>query len=205
MKHHTVSTGSLAMTTATVSLLSFGFFGAPIYAEQSAPEGVAVRACSAVSSANKPSKEPNKRKRGNADNSTAEAPGCLEVRSSALDILEFLQSFVRDERWILTDEHNAEDSWTISRSLDIDELLAHTKTYTNPVRVNWTGGKAFLRATTLEREGGFHRVQISVIFEGYGQSSDPIATPRKSWPLDSNGSLETRLTSGLETHFKSIR
>jgi hypothetical protein len=129
----------------------------------------------------------------------------LEVHSAALDILGFLQSFVRDERWGLTDEQNAEDAWTFVRSLGRDELLGYTKSDANPGRKTWTGGKAFIQVRTLELDGGLNRVQVSANFQGYGQSSDQFAPPRESWLLDSNGSLEARLVSALETHFKSIR
>lgn len=190
---------------ATLTFVTSRSAAVPVSAEQGPTGGVDVRACNASSSANKPSKKPDKKKRGNSNNSPPEgATGCLEVHSSALDILEFLQAFVRDKRWNLSDEQNAEDAWTIVRLLDKEELLAYTKSDTSPSRVNWTAGKAFLQVSTLEVDGGFRRVQVSVTFLGYGQSLDPLAPPRKFWPLDSNRFLEAILISALETHFKSI-
>jgi hypothetical protein len=208
VKHRTrlkKATADGTLFLATLTILTLRPVTVPVSAGLRSTDRVEVRACSGSSSIKKPSKKQNKKKPGNSGDAPPAAAGCLEVHSAALDILGFLQSFVRDERWGLTDEQNAEDAWTFVRSLGRDELLGYTKSDANPGRKTWTGGKAFIQVRTLELDGGFNRVQVSANFQGYGQSSDQFAPQRESWLLDSNGSLEARLVSALETHFKSIR
>lgn len=101
------------------------------------------------------------------------------------------------------DEHVAEDAWTFSRKLERDELLRFTRQEANAQAVNWTSGEAFVQVNTIELDDGFVRVQISVRFNGFGQSEDRFAPPKESWPLTSNFILEGQLISILGKHFKN--
>jgi hypothetical protein len=146
------------------------------------------------------------KKNGKKDLSDAapdSAGACIEVRSRALDIQEYLQAYGREQKWNLIDEHVAEDAWTFSRKLEKDELLQYSKNDANTERVSWTSGVAFVEIKTLELSEGFVRVQIAARFQGYGQNGDRFAPPKEFWPLISNGTLESHLISVLETHYKS--
>jgi hypothetical protein len=137
------------------------------------------------------------------DEGADSAGACLEVRSTALEIQEYLQTYAREEKWNLSGEHVAEDAWTFSRKLEKEELLRYTKNDARTDRVNWTSGVAFIQVNTIELNDGFVRVQVSVRFQGYGQSLDRFAPPKEFWPLKSNATFENQLISVLEKHFKS--
>jgi hypothetical protein len=178
---------------------------AQVSVQQSTPVNVVARPCKMLPVASKSSKETNKKSRGRLDDAGANTTSaCLEVHFSALETQEYLQAYGRDQKWRMSGEHVAEDAWTFSRNLERAELLQYTKSDANTGRVNWTGGKAFLQVRTVELEGGFTRVQVIARFQGYGQSADRFAPPKESWPLDSNGSLESQLVSALESHLKAI-
>ncbi|HYL83963.1 MAG TPA: hypothetical protein VE263_07000 [Candidatus Angelobacter sp.] len=132
------------------------------------------------------------------------ASACLEAMGSPVDLLEFFQAFVREQRWGIDDERIAEDTWIFSRYLDKDELLQFAKEGLLAGRVQWTGGKALVAITAHEVKGGFTRVEVSARFQGGGQSVDRFAPPRDTWDLDSTGALEKILIAALETHLKSI-
>ena len=180
----------------------------PITAQDSAQHnsyaGV-VRPCSITDVATKSSRGPSKSRKGPEEKTAAESKSCIEVHSTALDIQEYLQAYVRDLNWKIADEHVAEDFWTFFRILEKDELLNTTRSDASSTRVTWTSGRAFVRVGTVELKDGFTRVQISARFEGYGQSSDQFAPPKESWTLNSSGTLESQLLSALETHFKTLR
>ena len=168
---------------------------------------VMTRPCSMVpaAAASKPSKRTSRNKRKNSGETVSIPPTrCLEVLSAGLDIQEYLQTYIRDQKWQLDDEHVAEDAWTFYRNLGKDELLSATKSDANNLRVTWTSGKAFFQVRTAELAGGFTRVSISASFQGYGENLDHFAPPRESWPLNSNGTLEAQLLYALDTHLKSL-
>src|SRR5579871_606568 len=54
------------------------------------------------------------------------AGACIELKAAPLDVQEYLQGYVRDQKWRVTDEHVSEDSWTISRELSPGELIRYT-------------------------------------------------------------------------------
>jgi hypothetical protein len=176
--------------------------------QSTAPQGPsvdgAVRPCKNIASGSKSSKARKKNGKKNRDDEGANsAETCLEMRSTALEIQEYLQTYGREEKWNLSGEHVAEDAWTFSRKLEKEELLRYTKNDANTDRVNWTSGVAFIQVKTIELNDGFVRVQVSVRFQGYGQSSDRFAAPKEFWPLKSNTTFENQLISVLEKHFKS--
>jgi hypothetical protein len=163
----------------------------------------AARPCKNIASGSKSSKGTTKRNRKKILDDADTAAACLEVRSTVIEIQEYLQNYGREEKWNLSGEHVAEDAWTFSRKLEKEELLGYTKKDANTDRVNWTSGVAFIQVKTLELNAGFVRVQVSARFQGYGQSLDRFAPPKESWPLSSNATLENQLISILEKHSKS--
>ena len=165
------------------------------------PLNTAARACKIAPGTSKPSKEAKR----NGKKKVGDVDGCLEVRSTTLEVQEYLQAYGREQKWNLSDEHVAEDAWTFSRKLERDELLRYAQKDANTERVNWTSGVAFVQVRTAELEEGFVRVQVSARFQGYGQSLDRFAPQKEFWPLISNGSFERKLIPALEVHFKNAQ
>lgn len=162
------------------------------------------RPCNSASASTKPSKATNKNKRQRQGGDNGNSPNaCIEVRSTAIAVQEYLQAQGREEKWSLSDERVAEDAWIFSRNLQTEELLRFTKRAASTERVNWTSGASFVQVSTVELDDGFVRVQISARFEGYGESEDRFAPPKKSWPLNSNMALEEHLIAVLQNHFKN--
>ena len=178
----------------------------PDFPKHSPPAGVDVRPCKIATATAKSRKETSRNKQKNIqDTPEAAANACLEVHTTSLDIQEYLQAYAREQKWNIADERVSEDTWTFVRNLESRDLLSATKSDPSNSRVTWTSGKALVKVQTEELEGGFTRVYISAGFVGYGQNADQFAPPRQSWPLDSNGALESQLISALETHFRSLR
>jgi hypothetical protein len=172
-------------------------------ADQTADRTAVVRPCPTLPVNSKPARKEKTKRKGAADSNEA-PPACLEAKASSLDIQEFLQSFIREQKWSIGEEKVAEDAWTFFRYLDKDELLRFADVGPFAGRVNWTEGKAFVKVNTVDAGGGFTRVLITARFEGHGQNADLFAPPQESWKLTSNGSLEKSLVSSLETHFQSL-
>ena len=162
-----------------------------------------VRPCPADSMNSEPVRETKKKRRGAAAGSNEIPPACMEVQTSALDVQDFFQSFVREQTWRIGEENIAEDAWIFYRYIDKDELLRFSKEGPFAGRVNWTQGKALIQVRTRELEKGFTRVEVAARFRGYGQSVDRFAPPKDSWLLESNGTLEKTLVSALESHLNS--
>jgi hypothetical protein len=190
----------------TITLLLVPWLAAlPDSPKHSPPTGVDVRPCKAATATAKSRKETSRNKQKKAeDTPEAGANACLEAHSTSLDIQEYLQAYAREEKWNIADERVAEDTWTFARILERKDLLSATKINPGNSHVTWTSGKALVKVRTEELEGGFTRVSISAGFVGYGQSADQFATQRQSWPLDSNGALESQLIFALESHFRSL-
>jgi hypothetical protein len=165
------------------------------------PSNIVTRPCKIIHDTSKPSKEAKK----NGKKRLGDVDGCLEMRSTTLEVQEYLQAYGREQKWNLSDEHVAEDAWTFSRKLERDELLRYTQNDASTGRVSWTSGMAFVQINTTELDEGFVRVQIAARFQGYGQSLDRFAPQKEFWPLISNGSLEKQLISIVEMHFKNAQ
>jgi hypothetical protein len=174
---------------------------AQVFARDWKPPNTATRPCKIVPDTSKPSKEAKK----NGKKRLGDADGCLEVHSTTLEVQEYVQAYGREQKWNLSDEHVAEDSWTFSRKLERDELLGYTQKDANTERVNWTSGVIFVQVRTAELDEEFVRVQVSARFQGYGQSLDRFAPQKEFWPLISNGSVERQLISAIEIHFKNAQ
>ena len=128
-------------------------------------------------------------------------PACIEIHRSALLVQESSQKIVRDFQWSVIDEQATEDFWNFSFAISADELVA----YTRPLKemgVSWTAGKASVNVQTLELPGGYTRVLISAKFDGYGTQEDSFAPKQQSWPLSSNGALESKIADAIRDHFK---
>lgn len=186
-------------------LLVPGLITLPDFPKHSPPAGVEVRPCKIAAATATSRKETSRNKQKNVqDAPEAATNACLEVHSTSLDIQEYLQAYAREQKWKIADERVSEDTWTFVRNLESKDLLSATKSNPSNSRITWTSGKALVKLWTEELEGGFTRVSISAGFVGYGQNADQFAPQRQSWPLDSNGTLESQLISALETHFRSL-
>jgi hypothetical protein len=142
-------------------------------------------------------KKPQQSQKGQV---AAEAPAsqvCLEIPYPDLMIQERLQNYVRAERWNISDEQTSEDTWTFFLLLSKEQLGSYTKPQILP-KVTWHGGKASVQVRTSELPDGFTRIVLSARFEGYGKAEDQFAAQRESWPLSSNGKLESSLLSILK-------
>ena len=51
---------------------------------------------------------------------------------------------------------------------------------------------------TSELLDGYTRVVLSARLDGYGQAEDQFAAQRESWPLSSNGTLESALAAAVK-------
>ena len=163
------------------------------------------RPCQSASHAGKTkrTKKPDKERQTAPE--VAVEPGCLEALATAIEVQEYLQGYVRQQRWAIANERVAEDSWTFYVQLDSEEIPKYAKPETGEERVVWTGGQAYVRVETGELTDGFTRLHVKVLVEGYGQNHDRFAPQRRSWELPSNGALEANLTAALAAHMNSKR
>jgi len=174
-------------------------------AQESAEKSPAPAALSRPCPAQQMSSGHKHKSKGRSTRNAEEAvSGCLEAKSSTLDIQEFFQSYLRAQSWQFGEEKIVADGWMFVRYLDKDELLQFAKEGIFASRVRWAGGKALVQVTTREVDGGFTRVEITAQIQGNGQNVDRFAPPRDSWDLDSTGLLEKTLIGALEDHFKSL-
>jgi len=176
-------------------------------AEKTPEETAIVRPCPAAPASSTPApKDKNKGKStpGSAAGATpGGAPACLEAKATSLEIQEFLQTYVREQKWNIGEGRSSDSGWTFFRILEKEELLQFAKE--PPAgRVSWTGGKALVQVRTTDLHGGFTRVQISARFQGHGENADHFAPPQDTWELNSNGTLESAIISALEAHFQSL-
>jgi hypothetical protein len=132
-------------------------------------------------------------------------PACLEVKGGPIELQEFLQALVRDQKWRIAQEQASAENWSFVRNLDPEELprFAHTEILAG--RIVWTEGKSGVRVTTSETTDGFTRVQIAAKFLGKGNSKERFARPTDFWPLVSRGTLESSMIAALESRADSSR
>jgi len=140
-----------------------------------------------------------------ARNAKETVSACLDAKSPAMDIQEYLQSYVRKQGWRFGEEKIVADGWVFARYLEKDELLQFAKEGIFAGRVKWSEGKALVQVSTRELDGGFTRVEVSARLQGIGQSMDRFAPPKDTWDLDSTGALEKTLITALDTHLKSLK
>jgi hypothetical protein len=126
----------------------------------------------------------------------------LEVRLSALDTLEYLQKFIREQQRFTKDEQASEETWTFTISLDKEKPARYTKPFADP-RMHWRGGKDLVQIGAMEQSDGYTHVVVSARFDGFGESEDILAARRDAWPMESNGILESELISAIGLHVRS--
>ena len=166
---------------------------------QNTGTSVVVRSCAEGWDSAGP--EAKKKRPKHAKEEPQKAGACIELAFPPLEIQEYLQAYTRSQKWKISQEHVTEDSWTISRALNKDELLGATKRDTNMARISWTGGVVLLRVVTVQAANGFARTMIRASFRGYGQNLDQFAQQREYWELESNNNFETSIASTLQGHF----
>jgi hypothetical protein len=171
----------------------------PLSAQRTPVSDQLVRPCKADQRA---SRKPAKPK-WHAEAVTDSGSACLEVRSTSLGVQEYLQSFLRQQRWRVSDEDAQESLWSFRVHLTAEELLGYAKPDSTTQRMSWTSGRAVVLVKTADLGDGYTRTIVSAHFEGYGEPDDALATRRTSWALGSNGKLETALINGLRERLRS--
>lgn len=126
---------------------------------------------------------------------------CIELAFSVLDIQEYLQSYARQQRWVITTDQLGEDSWTFSLAIDKDELLRDTTAELNPKGVEWTGGAVRVLINTVPLPDGFSRTTVRASFRGFGNSADQFASHKEYWELESSNVFENSVVSVLRDRF----
>jgi hypothetical protein len=192
------STSYFRLKWFACGLLVISFFGGPAFGQQTNSPSPEIRECKPGFDASTKKKPERSRKSKIADDLAVTSPVCLEIRYPALMIQERLQKYVRAQRWNISDEQTSEDTWTFSLMLSKDQLSSYTKPLVLP-KIAWHGGKASIQLRTSELPDGYTRAVISARFDGYGDAEDQFAVQHESWPLSSNGTLESHLLSALKT------
>jgi|GEM_PF-2057829 len=192
----TVRGGACGFVCGTVL---FSVIAVPVLGQQtkSSPEG--VRACEPNRQAGG-KKRQRKTERKTEENAAVEGSACLEIRQPALAVQEYLQEFVRQERWNIGEEEISEDAWTLAVYLKNEELDEYTKIPEDP-KIDWRSGKALVNIRTSDAKDGFTRLMTTARFDGYGEPEDKFAPNRDSWCLPSKGVLEAKLINALKTRF----
>lgn len=130
-------------------------------------------------------------------------PVCSEVKDSALAAQEYLQKYVREQRWSLSDEQVSEDMWTFSLDLSKGELLRYAR-LSPDARIDWSGAKALINVRTTLLDDGYVRVVVTMRIDAYGEPEDKFVARPKSWPVPSSSTFETTLLSALRTHLEAV-
>jgi hypothetical protein len=181
--------------------LAAGWLAPPIPARQT-DSGTAVRPChSSEASAAKKNAKPSKGKLNRDVMTPGEA--CIEVRASLLEAQEHLQRFLREQPWHVGEAEISESSWSFSITLSDKELLNFANRDAASKDISWVGGKALVLVSTLDLGDGFGRTTVTAKFEGFGESNDPLTVKRASWPLRSNGRLESMFVEALRDRYQS--
>jgi hypothetical protein len=185
-----------------VFVLATGWPAPPILAQHVDSE-TAVRPCHlSEASAAKKNAKPNKKNLHRGVVTPGE--GCIEVRVSALEAQEYLQRFLREQPWQVGEAEISESSWSFSITLSDKELLNFANPDTATKDIGWVGGRALVLITTFDLYDGFGRTTVTAKFAGFGESDDPLAVKRSSWPLRSNGRLESMFVKALQDRYQSI-
>ena len=175
----------------------------PSFAQDKPPGKSSVRTC--PDNWNDRIRSGKKSQPGGKKKAAPKKPGaCIEMAFSPLDIQEYLQSYARENHWLLTGDQLNEDSWTFSLDIDHDELLRDTLPDTNHKGVEWKRGAVRVHINTLVLPDGFARTLIYASFRGYGRSTDQFAVQREYWDLESSNAFENSLGSMLREHFSQL-
>lgn len=142
-----------------------------------------------------------KRAAGKKKNVRKESGGCIELAFSPLYIQEYLQSYARKERWILSGDQLTEDSWTFSLEIDKEALLRDTAAESSPKGIEWTHGSIRVHINTLQLPDGYARTTVHCVIRGYGRSTDQFAVQKEYWELESSNAFESSVISALRDYF----
>jgi hypothetical protein len=146
--------------------------------------------------------EAKKKRPKNSPRELHDAPACIELSASALEIQEYLQSFSRNQHWPIVEEHVTEDSWIFSQAINKDELAGSTKAGPGSEKVQWRSGIVLVQISSATLADGFTRTIVRARFRGYGEGADKFTPQREYWELESNGTLEASIVSALMARFK---
>jgi len=130
-----------------------------------------------------------------------EQGACIELAFSTLEIQEYLQSYVRTQKWKISEERVNEDSWTFSLEIDKDELLRDTTEDSKNKRVEWTEGAVRVHMNTAQLPDGYTRTIIRASFRGYGRSEDQLAIQKEYSEMGSNNNFENSIVTAARSHF----
>jgi hypothetical protein len=182
-------------------LLAILFLHEPAGLPKQTPQASATdRSCTGSWSTSAP--ETKKKRPKNSPRELRDAPACIELSASTLEIQEYLQSFSRNQHWPIVEEHVTEDSWIFSMGVTKDELVGSTKAGSNSEKVQWRSGMALVQISSVTLADGFTRTVVRARFRGYGEAADKFAQQRGYWDLESNGTLEESIVSTIKTRFK---
>lgn len=175
-------------------------FGLP--AQGNPPTKPPVRSCpdSWADGAFAGKKKPASKKK----NGPRESGACVELAFSPLDIQEYLQSYARKERWILSADQLTEDSWTFSLEIDKEALLRDAAAESNPRGIEWTHGSIRVHVNTLQLPDGYARTTVHCVIRGYGRNTDQFAVQKEYWELQSSNAFENSVISTLRARFSGI-
>ena len=194
------------------ALASLGFlmagiiFPLVVWGRQDSSAPLSARPCKTSDRGDTTPKKPNKQKKHSRPEQQSDTGNaCVEAAGSAIHIQEQLQSFVRQQRCLVSNEDVSETTWTFDVGFNKEQLLQYANPDSSSERVNWQDGKAAVVVRSWDLGDGFARTIVSAKFQGFGESSDAFATQRSPWILISNGSLEAKIIEGLRTRFPATR
>jgi hypothetical protein len=141
----------------------------------------------------------------NSRETPALPPACIEVKAAPLELQDFLQAFIRSQKWRVGQQQSSPEGLSFFRYLDADELARFAHTEILGGRMVWTEGKVAVQISTTEATDGFTHVQINAKFQGKGSGRDQFARPTGLWPLVSRGTLEGSMIAALESRADSSR
>jgi hypothetical protein len=163
-----------------------------------------TRPCSSNSSLPPDSKAAQEWPKNKSAEASARPPACLEVKGDPIELQEFLQALIRDQKWRIGQEQASAESWSFVRYLEPEELARFAHTEILGGRIAWTEGKVGVQVMTAKAAEGFTRVQVTAKFQGKGNTNERLARPTNIWPLASKGILEGSMIAALESHFRSL-
>jgi hypothetical protein len=164
-----------------------------------------TRPCSSNTSLPSDSKAAQESHSNESAEAPAAPPACLEVKGAPIDLQQFLQAFIRDQKWRVGQERASVDGLSFVRYLEPDELARYAHTEILVGRIVWTEGTVAVQVTTSAATDGFTRVQVNAKLQGKGSAGERFARPTNLWPLVSKGTLEGSMIAALENHFRSPR
>jgi hypothetical protein len=186
-------------------LLLFGVLHHPAtsFAASNSQSSTRTRPCSSNPGPPSDSKAAKDSPKISSGETPAPPPACLEVKAAPLELQEFLQAFVRGQKWRVGQEQPSPEGLSFVRYLEPEELARFAHTEILGGRIVWTEGRVTVQVTTTEAADGFTHVRINAKFQGKGTAREHFARPTGLWPLVSRGTLEGSLIAALESRTDS--